>query len=173
MIDKRFYEHRESDPARAVIGVALMSVLVLVVALWAGSIVTANQLGCPPWLDGTVRSGPGCLTGPMNGLLWNMQYRAFPGGADRRRIRSWPPSYRRHFYRALDASWIAGIAGFLLASATTVATAMAVFARKRNERVMIEGTRFWANDDEVFATGLAVNYRPPLLRRLFRKRVFR
>jgi hypothetical protein len=166
MIDKRFYEHKATDPLRSILAVAIISLLLAVFGAWCGAIATANEMGCPTWLGSDFTVGRYCVPGPLNGLIWNAQYRAFPSHRVRANLASWPPAKRRHFMRALNASLIGAGVGFGVAVIVTIISAAAIRAKASGKRVMIEGTRFWANDDEVFATGLAVNYEPPLFKRL-------
>ena len=166
MIDKRFYEHKSTDPVRTIIAVAILSLLLAVFGAWGGAIVTANEMRCPAWLGSDFTVGRYCVPGPLNGVIWNAQYRAFPSHRVRANLASWPAAKRRHFMRSLNASLIGAGIGFGLAAAVTIVASIAIRRKTGSKRVMIEGTRFWANDDEVFATGLAINYRPPLHKRL-------
>jgi len=168
MIDKGFYEYREEDPLRRIIGVLIISLGVLVGASTVGATLTATELGCPTWLVGTYKLGGVCLAPPTNGPLWLVQYRLMPSAKIKRNVASWPPAQRQRLYRALDASWICVVVGLILS--LIVGTIVGIFTMRaiRARRPKHKGTIFWANDEEVFNTGLCVNYKPPLMKRIRR-----
>lgn len=163
MIDKRFYEHKEQDPAKSAIGVVLLSLVILLMSLSIGSTVTANELGCPRWLSGAYHAnGSWCFAGPAQGLIWTAEYRLFPNAHARHVIASWSKRQRA----ALTVPTKFFFAGVALSVVLGALIAVGTRRRRRSDRAMHKGTRFWASDEEVFGTGLAVNYRPQLSKRL-------
>jgi len=177
MIDPRFYEHRESDPLRASIGAVILGLLLAAVIAWIGTGVADNVASCPRWLPATARIGSVCVVSPITDALWVIEYRAVPAIAPSskvgRRIRAhearWSRTYRSHFEFAINLVIASMIIGFSVGIVFAVIAINNINHKKRTQRVMVEGTRFWANDDEVFASGLAVNYVAPLKQRLLSK----
>lgn len=170
MIDKRFYEHREQDLARSLMGLLLVGLAMFVMACFIGATITANELGCPRWLSGAypmqAETRVPCFTSPISGIIWNFQYRIMPTPVVRRNIASWSPVHRRRLYRALGASFAAMVFGGIATVVAVALLAIRFIYVAKNYRPMHKGTRFWATDEEVFKTGLAVNYRASILSRI-------
>lgn len=165
MIDPGFYEHREEDPARRVIGAFVLAITVFVGAMYLASFTTSTMLGCPHWLAGSRQVGPVCFTTPFAAPIALTEYRVFASSSVRRNIARMAPAQRTRFNNAINVALLTMTAGVIAGIAIAVIFLVSAARRAKKKRPRHKGTRFWATDEEVFATGLAVNYRPPLPQR--------
>ncbi|TAM73315.1 hypothetical protein EPN44_14385 [bacterium] len=109
-----------------------------------------------------LRAGVVAVYSPLAPVTWLRAW--FPNA--RVSIHDMNAPDRKRVQRAMDMVLQAWTIGGSIAVALFILSAMLMATTRKSQRVQIYGTRFWAQPDEIYASGLLVGYQPPRVERI-------